>query len=283
MLFEPERCDKYLAAILKMLLLVYNFGISLGVILLLVYCASIDYYPTGITIADGFVFVAVCLSFASGYLLVTAGLFCAGVTVTPVSRRIYNLAILCWSKIKGKEVDNRINFPKLSFGDIPVVLGGGLMLLVCSMVSLNDSDLGFGLFMTIVAMSAFHGLWYTTPKRQQEGEQGFGRKFKIGLVVMIIFMPVVTGKIHGVVLKNAIRVIGIRTEGVTVQLEQKYAKLLELSGVEPAKIKGGKIPGYYTDVTVSFHGIGANDVIEVGGVRLIVPKSAVTIAKKIKS
>jgi hypothetical protein len=58
---------------------------------------------------------------------------------------------------------------------------------------------------------------------------------------------------------------------------------MELNGVEPAKIKGVKIPGYYTNVTVSFHGIGANDVIETGSVRLIVPKSEVTIVKKIRS
>lgn len=62
-------------------------------------------------------------------------------------------------------------------------------------------------------------------------------------------------------------------------LEESYAQLASQHGLDPLKIKGLKNYGYFPECKLLLMGIGANVVVEIKGVKLIVPSDKIIIGK----
>lgn len=83
MLDKLEKYDKPLDVIQKMLKMFFSIAfLTPGVVLVLIYCGKIDYFPSGLTFGDGFIFIAVCLAYSSLYAVNVLSQFCAGLTLS---------------------------------------------------------------------------------------------------------------------------------------------------------------------------------------------------------
>lgn len=277
-----EELEKPVEVILSITKLAFQIGISLGVLVIIIYCGRIDYYPTGVTIGDSLLFMAAGLATSFTYALVVLALFSAGLALSPILRYLQK-AVFCVENIvrrhKTGKMREFVRFPPLGGDKLGVVLIGCIMLYMIALKTAADFAVGFGLLGGALTMGFIYGLWHTEPPKTVAGGKESERIVKIGLVIMVVLVPLIVTKLQGSILDQAMRLIGVRNEAVVVQISEKYAKFLESNGITPEMpiTKDGAI---YKQAAILFQGIGTNAVVEIGGVKLVLPASELTIASK---
>ena len=80
---QIENIDKQLDLISKIIKIALQLGVGIGALIILIYSGRVGYYPTGLTIGDGLLFIAVALSFGFSYSIVVFFLFCTAIALTP--------------------------------------------------------------------------------------------------------------------------------------------------------------------------------------------------------
>lgn len=274
---ELEKTVAVAAAIAKLAL---QIGISIGVLAIIIYCGRIDYYPTGVTIGDSFLFIAASLAASFTYALVVLGLFSAGIALSPILRYLQRIAVFATNIIRRNRVEKVrefVNFPPIGWDKLGVAVFGLFMLLIITLKATSDFDVGFGLLAGALLMGLIYGLWHTEPPKAVSGTKGSERKVKIGLAIVVVLIPLIATKSQGSILDQTMRLIGVRNEAAVVQISEKYAKFLESNGVtaESPITKDGAI---YKRASILFQGIGTNAVVEIGRVKLVLPASDLSIA-----
>lgn len=259
-----------------------QIGVCLGVLISIIYCGVIDFYPAGMTIGDILFFVAASLSFSFTYTLVVLTLYCAGITFSPVLRWIQRAILVVPFKRK-KLHDNegerlRINFPILKYDKIPIVIVGLLIFLLVVVSYAKDFDKGFGLSLAVVAMSVLYGFWHTKPLNLNSKKTEF--RVKVGLAILIGLVPLIVTKSQGNILNQAMSMVGVRNEDVILQLPEKYVSFLAQNKINADHKTDGN-NGIYNNVNVLFRGIGEYTVLEVQGFRLIVENKELLIGKRV--
>ncbi|OOE83848.1 hypothetical protein BZG73_10700 [Salinivibrio siamensis] len=134
----------------KIIRLIFQFFVSAGVLVVLFYCGRIGYYPTGLTVGDGLIFVAVALSFGFTYSMVVFMLYCTSIALTPLWRFLSKIFIAL-EKARRRFANNpdevTINkFRELKGDRISMAVLGTLGLLIMTRTAFIDLDLFYGLF-----------------------------------------------------------------------------------------------------------------------------------------
>lgn len=271
---ELEKPLNVTAVITKLCLQV---GIAIGVLIVVVYCGVIGYYPTGVTLGDGFLFIAACLAFSFSYSLVVIALFSAGITLTPIIRIIQSACLYVYNRARrfaDKEiVSYRINFPKLGGDKFGIVLFGLIVLSFVLYMFLKNIEVAYGLLFSSIVMGFIYGLWNTDPKAGKlDGKTD--KKIKASLVLVAFLVPLIVSKSQGNILNQAMTLIGIRTQSAEVFVSGKYTKFLKANDVKSAKTLDN---GAIYSATVLFNGIGTNTVIKTGEMTLIIPSKEIII------
>lgn len=280
-----EELEKPVAVASAIAKLALQVGISIGVLAIIIYCGRIDYYPTGVTIGDSFLFIAASLAASFTYALIVLGLFSAGIALSPILRYVQKVAV--WvpnitSPNRVEKVRQFVNFPPIGWDKLGVVVFGLFMLLIIALKAASDFEVGFGLLGGALLMGLIYGLWHTEPPKAFAGTERSERKAKIGLAIVAVLVPLIATKSQGSILDQAMHLIGVRNEAVVVQISEKYAKFLESNGVTPESpiTKDGAI---YQGATILFQGIGTNAAVEIDGVKLVLPATDLAIASNDRS
>lgn len=275
-----KELEKLLAVASMFAKVAVQVGISIGVLAIIIYCGRIDYYPTGVSIGDSLLFIAASLAASLTYALVVFGLFSTGIVLSPLLRYLQRSMIFLVNIVRRNKVEKVrefLNFPPVGWDKFGIVAFGIFMLLIIAIKTATDFEVGFGLLVGALLMGLIYGLWNTKPSKAFADTKVSERKIKIGLVIFAIFVPLIATKSQGRILDQTMRLIGVRNEEAVVQISEKYAKFLESSGVttESPITKDGAI---YKQAAILFQGIGTNAVIEIGGVKLILPATELAIA-----
>ncbi len=276
---DLEKPVEVISAIAKLTL---QLGISIGVLTIIVYCGRIDYYPTGVTIGDSLLFIAASLAVSFTYTLVVLAFFSAGLTLSPVLRYMQKTAVFVINIARQNNPEKLrclVSFPELGLDKLGVIVFGLLMLFIFVAKMADDFAVGVGLLEGALLMGVIYGLWHTEPPKVIAGNKGLERQVKISLALVAILIPLIATKSQGSILDQAMRLIGVRNDAVVVQISERYAKFLESNGVIP-EIPITKDGAVYKDAAILFQGIGTNSVLEVGGVRLVLPASEFVVASK---
>ena len=273
--------DQNITFISSVVKLCVNANIVIGVLVTIIYCGIIDYYPSGLTIGDSLFFIAASLAFALTYTVMVLALLCAGITFSPVMRALQSIVMDCMNymlKIRRKPaIIFKINFPVIRMDSFALVFIG-LSMIALNVISYSkDFDKAFGLSGAIVAMAFLYGLWNTKPRRKEYNEKSI-RNFKIGLAAAIYLIPLIMFQLKGNYLNQSMSMIGVRIDSSIIQVSKKYKEFLVENGVKPDKTTTTG-EGVYKDVMIVFRGIGTNVVVSVNGFSLVIPNKEIIIGK----
>lgn len=279
---NQEELGKLLGTASQISKMALQIGVCLGVLISIIYCGVIEYYPAGMTIGDILFFVAASLSFSFTYALVVLTLLCAGITFSPVLRWIQKV-ILAVPFARKKLHDNegkrlKVNFPILMYDKIPIVIIGLLIFLLVVISYAKDFDKGFGLTFAVVVMSFLYGLWHTKPLNLNSEKTEL--RVKVGLSILIALVPLIVTKSQGNILNQAMSLVGVRSENIILQLSEKYVSFLTQNKIN-ADHKTDDNNGIYNNANVLFRGIGEYTVVEVQGFKLIVDNNELLIGKQV--
>lgn len=251
--------------------------VSIGVLAIILYCGSIDYFPKDVTIGDGILFIAASLATSFTYAILVVALFSAGIVISPFIRWTQLVAHKFFEKINPNFTMRPLNFPHLGWDMLAVVIFGLIIIFIIALKSASDLSAGFGLLSGVLFMGLAYGFLNTKPYKPSPQNHQFNKNAKIICVSAII--PLVVMQSQGEILNQAMRLIGVRNENATILISEKQTEFLKENNISPDKIIG-KNGAIYKEVVILFQGIGSNTVIEIKGTRLIVPTNELTIAFK---
>lgn len=264
-----EEIEKQLDLVPKLIKISLQIGIGVGALIILVYCGGVGYYPSGLTIGDGLLFIAVALSFGFSYSILVLFLFCTAVALTPFWRIVQIIAVhshRLWLKIRGQtRQEEQLAFPPLTadqFGIAVIGIVGSIFIIISFF---KDIDLFIGLISSIALIALCYLLFNSTKINESDSEQqkAAKKRVKLAFAVAIYLIPLFVGRFQGSVLDQTMHLIGVRTEVATVQFKKDYKEFVDLT----LNLKSKESH----QVTVLFNGFGTSSVIELEKKRFVVP------------
>jgi hypothetical protein len=256
-----------------------QFSAVAGVLITLIYCGTIGYFPAGLTLGDALFFVAASLSFVLMYSLVSAALLYAGISASVFLRWLQPLIFFVINQVRRlasrPPLLIRVNFPILTFDYLMPALVGILVFLLNAIAYYRDPFRAASLTGAIVLLGFFWGLFNTKPRRK-EYNLVKERRLKIGLAIFAYCIPLLIIESKGSFLNLSMAMIGVRVESTSVQLDKKYTEFLKANKIFPSQTNPlGE--GLYEDVTVLFRGVGTELSVKVDGFSLAIPSEEIIV------
>lgn len=214
------------------------FGVTaavIGAILVIYYCGSINFYPSGLTIADTLFFLWVVVVFGFYYSVVAFAFFIASIFWVAIFAKPINLAL----KLKKNKADIVVPLPK---SDWLMVLGGGFIanLLILGISYFKGHPL-LAIFGALFLIGFIYTLIENVSKRSAASDSLLGSNgkpintspispqvVKIIFYVFVYIAPLLFGQVGGGVTRTTFETMGVRQEGVTLHVEaREYKSILE--------------------------------------------------------
>ncbi|MDV2856870.1 hypothetical protein [Oceanimonas sp. CAM02] len=214
------------------------FGVTaavIGAILVIYYCGSINFYPSGLTIADTLFFLWVVVVFGFYYSVVAFAFFIASIFWVAIFAKPINLAL----KLKKNKADIVVPLPK---SDWLMVLGGGFIanLLILGISYFKGHPL-LAIFGALFLIGFIYTLIENVSKRSAASDSLLGSNgkpintspispqvVKIIFYVFVYIAPLLFGQVGGGVTRTTFETMGVRQEGVTLYVEaSEYKSILE--------------------------------------------------------
>jgi len=274
------------------------FGVTaavIGAILVIYYCGSINFYPSGLTIADTLFFLWVVVVFGFYYSVVAFSFFIASVFWVTIFAKPINFVL----KLKKNKADIVVPLPK---SDWFMVLGGGFAanLLILGISYFKGHPL-LAIFVALFLIGFIYTLIENVSKRSATNDSLLdlnGKPINTSpirpLIVKSIFYafvyisPLLFGQVGGGVTRTTFETIGVRQEGVTLHVEaREYEAVLE--SYESAGLLSGlacrelcTIP----EADILFTNIGENTKLKLSGsagdLLLVLPTNAIKLVAQLK-
>lgn len=256
-----------------------QFSAVAGVLITLIYCGTIGYFPVGLTLGDALFFVAASLSFVLMYSLLFVSLLYAGISASIFLRWLQPLIFFVTNKVRRlarkPSLLIRINFPILTSEYLMPAFMGIVVFLLNTIAYYRDPFKAATLTGAILLLGFFWGLFNTKPRRK-EYNLVKERRLKIGLAVFMYCIPLLVIESRGSFLNLSMAMIGVRIQSTSVQLDKKYTEFLKVNKIFPSQTNPlGE--GIYEDVTVQFRGVGTELSVKVNGFSLAIPSDEIIV------
>jgi len=265
-----EIFEKPLPIITDLLKLTFYISTTVGFLITLIYCASIDYYPTGITIGDTIFFISATLGFSVLYILITYALHCAGVLISPALRLLQKTVITGRNYFAKQSHENTpIEFRKLRLDDSQTIIIGIIVLILLAILYFKNADKALGLTLTIIAMGFLFGLWNTKTKMELQDPPKTSQK-RVFILISALIAPLLFSQSNKDMITQSMTMIGVRHGNVTISLSNTYEEFLRNNGIYGTH-------GVYEGVEILFRGIGNNVVLKIEDLKISVPSEEIII------
>ncbi|MCE9662976.1 hypothetical protein LY622_05940 [Halomonas sp. M5N1S17] len=267
--------ETQLNMISKMLKVSLQLGMGIGLLIILIYSGGVGYYPSGLTVGDGILLIAVALVFGLVYSVVVLLLFCVSIIALRQLRKLgvpYFNKNWFYNKVRNiPREGEESKFLPLTKGKLKKALRYNavtIFALLALIVMLKDLLSIKEVVSSVVLMTVFYLIWDSIDEFCEESEEKKKSKSKISVVfVLVIYLiPVINAaQFGGNLIANALSLIGVRNESATVQFKDDYRKFVESEvGQEDNRIY---------KASLLLHGLGANSVLEINKKRFVVPSS----------
>ncbi|MCG8669374.1 MAG: hypothetical protein MI867_08155 [Pseudomonadales bacterium] len=243
---------------------VLQLSIAVGLFILFFYVLRVGHYPTGITIGDGLLFVAIALCFGFLYSIISGLLFCIVITLTPFIRAIQRAYFYIKRRTyHGEEkFDELPEIPKITLDEANYSVIGFFGLIFLAILAFNDLSLFIGLAFSVFLMAVIY--WFRwVSSRNNNGNEDSTKVWILHLA--IYFVPLFVGKFQGGLIDSTMSTTGVRNEKAHVLFLGDYKSFV--------KSTIGDSPNDIYKAKVLFQGVGSNSVIEIEGKRFVVPNS----------
>lgn len=265
-------------------------GAVVGAVLVIYYCCTISFYPSGLTIADTLFFLWVVVVFGFYYSWVAFALFISSVFWVAILAKPINF-------IFKLSADKSNIIVPLRKSDWSAILAGGIFFNL--FIFIISYERGHSFFLVIAAL-IFNGFLYTLaehlPKKNDTSYNFLDAKGKAikyrppesdfvknCIFLLIYATPLLPGWSGGSIIRETFEIMGVRQIGVKVHIEGK-----EYHSILKAYDRNGFINGLVcnedceiSDVNVLFTGVGANTKLETigtsGSLQMVIPTKAVKL------
>lgn len=275
-----------------------TFGITgavIGALLVIYYCSVIEFYPTGLTIADTLFFLWAVIVFGFYYTFIAGSFFIASSFWVVLLAKPINFLL--------KKSDNKRNIVvPLPKNDLLIIIGTGLSanILILGVTYLT------GQVLTPVIVALFLiGLIYTlldnTSKRDlgnidlldSSGKPIYTKQIspstlKSVFIIMIYAAPLLFGQVGTGVTRSTFKTMGILQVGVDVSIDSHGYRTIFNEYKEKGFLPNVKCKDVCTfqNVKILFTNIGLNTKIEVqgkkGSATLVFPSKIIRLIVKTK-
>jgi Flp pilus assembly pilin Flp len=270
-------------------------GVVIGAILVIYYCGSINFYPSGLTIADTLFFLWVVAIFGFYYSAVAFAFFIASTFWVAVFARPINFIL----KLAKNKTDIVIPLPK---SDWFMVFGGGL---IANLLILGASYINGHPLISVFGALFLIGFLYTLIENVSNNFSSSNKLLdakgqpinvkpidpqliKNIFYVLIYAAPLLLAQVGGSVTRTTFETMGVRQEGVDLYIEVKeYKSILNnyereglISGLECGEVCIVK------NVNILFTNIGTNTKLEMrgknGSIQLVLPTKVIKLTAQSK-
>lgn len=262
----------------KLLSLAFKLGVLVGGACLLFYCYHLNYFPVGLSIGDGFLFILLAASFGIVYGLFVISLTGLGLWLTPILRPIQKLGF----SIRKRFTKRRLGEPlKLVSPDLNAVFFGIFGILFIVAISHVEPSAIWTLpvtsFFLAIIFSAYQemsskltDLLKTEDAKIQPATTDLSkptlnkerlRRARGFSLIALFVTPLFVGGVSGIILEGGMRFANIRKGNSYVLLRAPYSTFV------PDQLQAKQSPSApdfttFEGVEVMFSGIGQRSIIE---------------------
>jgi len=270
-------------------------GAVIGAILVIYYCGSINFYPSGLTIADTLFFLWVVVVFGFYYSVVAFAFFIASIFWVAVFAKPINFIL----KLTKNKVDIVVPLPK---SDWFMVLGGGFIanLLILGISYFKGHPL-LSIFGALFLIGFIYTLIENVSKRSSTSDKlldSNGKPINTSPIspqivknvfyVFVYISPLLFGQVGGGVTRTTFETMGVRQEGVTLHVEAKEYKAI-LESYESEGLISGLACNELCSIqqaNILFTNIGTNTKLKLSGsdgdLLLVLPTNAIKLTAQPK-
>ncbi len=259
----------------KSLTVAFKVGVLVGGVVIGVYSWLIGYFPSGVTISDGLLFILLATVLSAMLALFSFSFMSLGVALWPLWRFVIYILDKCFAlinKITNKNLTTdqfstirRARAEHYCFALFGLIFAGYLFLQdwrsVMAIVVL--------LFISSVMWStlqeneeeATNQLASDTPEEQKEVMKKSVRKKNSILLIAIVLMPLGIPGVPSLLVTGVMRATDVRVESASVHIKEPYRAYALESGIVGAKSNFGVNFSKFEEAKVLFKGIGTNTLI----------------------
>jgi hypothetical protein len=263
-------------------------GAVIGALLVIYYCSSINFYPSGLTIGDSLFFLWAIIIFGFYYSITSIVFFLASIFWILALEKPINLII------KFKPFNINIKIPSITNGRVTIIIFGlfsNIILLAVSYIKHHTiSPIIATILIVMFAYTLSEDLHETIKNdinndvvKNNSTNKISNTTVKSIFYTLIYAAPLITAQLGGGLAKTTFETMGIRQLNVTVVTDQQYIKkafdktigleiINELSCAEECIIK---------NIDILFTNIGVNTKLELksknGPVGVVVPSKDIKV------
>ncbi|SDG97715.1 hypothetical protein SAMN04487926_101485 [Paraburkholderia steynii] len=296
--------ERFIDLASKLAALGAKVGVFIGGLCFGIYCVRIGYFPSDVSIGDGFLFLVMACSFGMLYLVLVASLVGLGIVASPGLRPIFKWighAISKWKSRQGlgSHTFNRTaavnEWAGFDSSAIPFAIVG--VLFIWGFARINVAAL-WTLPLSAVSLYVLYSVYWNNDRKLtaivkrrtspivQAHESALVedierlRRIRNQAIFFMLATPMLVTGVMSSVLDGAMRAVNLRQDHAIVYLAPPYSNLL------PTYPMSNAMKGYaeIKDATVLLHGIGKNTVLSAKLDRetreLVVPDDKLIISRK---
>lgn len=292
---EPsiDRVSKLLGAALKAC-------VGLGCITTVFYSLKISYFPQGVSLGDGLLFIVVAGCFGFLYLLFVICMTSLGISMAWLLKPAMQISVQLACKIMRVEVKQAYQPAPFAWWSVPYTL---VAIIFAIVLAKSDLIAYIKLGLMTIALYMFYsialaaGNRYKTIKQTAQDNAGLSNQAKseeltrhrnmyFFCIGIIILLPLFISSSTGQLLDGAMRLAQLRVEASVLYIKAPYSKILPESLIIKKMSPSEDITAF-SGVTVLLHGVGDTTVVSFkdnGDLhQLNIPNTHIIIERKHRS
>lgn len=253
-----------------------KIGITVGSLILVCYCWSIDFFPKDISVGDGLLFIFVAVGFGTVYLFFVASLTSLGVLLRPLWYVLQSSGIWIgerWAKLRNKTLSYEPF--DLKPGGLEHLTFAAFGLILVTLFSIKDVSrlptLLLASFGCALLWSSYQDVDAKLRKISSSPQPSDGERERIPrlekskalLPWLIISIPLLIGGVSGEMTSGTMRLLMLRNDDATAHIKKPYATILSTSGITGAKSEIGDDYLRYEHAEILFSGLGSTTVVSL--------------------
>ncbi|MCG9607968.1 hypothetical protein [Vibrio chagasii] len=278
----------------KFLTVSFKVGVLVGGFAICAYSWIIGYFPSGVTIGDGLLFILLATVLSVLVALFSFSFTSLGLALWPLWKLVINLL----SKIL--ILINRVTNKDLQINSLPKIRKARaehygiafIGFLFAGFLALQDWR---SLMVVLVLLFSSSAMWSSIQENEEEAnkqlkvdisteqKEAILKRVKRGnsiLLLSMLLMPLVIPGAPTMLVTGVMRAVDVRVDSATVHIKEPYSIYAEESGTKGQPSNFGASFLKFENAQVLFKGIGSNTVLSLhlkdkDRVQIVVPNSSV--------
>lgn len=269
--------ERNIESVAKIATTASKLGVLVGGICVISYSLRINHFPQDLSVGDSLLFLVAAACFGVIYAFFVASLVALGITLSPVTRLIFNLFVWVMNQFRKRKIEPEHALAPFEW--LAVLFSLFSVIIILALGS-RDSAAYWSLPLLSIGLYLFYSIYISSGNKikkieifsnsvlhtnEKESTTQLGNLEKLGRVQLfsltnILIVPLILGGVSGQILDASMRVANVRIEKAVIYVKEPYSSLLPKSAASTSQ----SAPRDYTafdKIVVLFKGFGKTTVI----------------------